>query len=111
MDANIKSNLFLGIEASTRNIPKHTADALEKREGDLWNAISYTDWHEYGWILWVGVDHADAAREVGHPELASLIDVAIEIGCRFLLLDCDADQVPGMPTFDWYESTTKGELK
>ncbi|WP_031364628.1 hypothetical protein [Caballeronia sordidicola] len=93
------------INISTTHIPKHTALALGNDEGksgkpDLWDTLSHVYFHEYGWIVWCSSDAAEAVRE-SHPELAALIRRCLDINAACLKLDCDADVVPELATFDW----------
>ncbi|OAN53648.1 hypothetical protein A7Q26_05625 [Sphingobium sp. TCM1] len=54
----------------------------------------------YGWF--VLTDPLDGkAPEMAPPELRAAIDFARAQGCRWLLLDRDADCVDGLETFDW----------
>lgn len=40
--------------------------------------------------------------EVDFPsELLNLLKLAESHGCKWLVLDCDGDQVEGLPTFGW----------
>jgi hypothetical protein len=106
MQPNLKRFNVGCISISTGHIPKHTADLLGNEgrvpaDTTLWDAISYTFWHDYGWIIWCCHDHAEAAREAGHPELADLIKMCADKDICFLQLDGDAEVVGGLPTFDW----------
>lgn len=90
------------LNVSTGHIPKHTADALgspeSKDKPQLWDTLSYVYYHEYGWIIF-----ADANAEIreSHKELADLLIFAKNNGATYLKLDCDAETLDGIPTFDW----------
>ena len=86
------------LDISTGHIPKHTADALDADRPELYDALSYVHYHEYGWII-----HASNDDEVNdsHPELARLIRLTRELGAEHLKLDCDAPLVEGLPVFKW----------
>ena len=104
------------LNISTAHIPERTAQALGTGTeftstdsafhaclvADLWDKISYTPWAVYGWIIWAGHDVDEIKGE--HPELARLMQFAVEYGYTYLKLDCDAEQLPeslGFPTFEW----------
>lgn len=88
---------------STAHIPKHTAEALgglsDHLEAKLHEDVMYTPWCDYGWVFW-------ASQETGmfedeHPELAAVLRFAHNYGCDFVRLDCDANPIEALPTFDW----------
>lgn len=88
---------------SSAHIPEHTAEALGDLyghlEADLFHALVYTPWSNYGWIFWAEQEQSDDLNE--HPELANLLQFAKENGYHYLQLDCDADTLSDQPTFDW----------
>lgn len=92
------------VDISTGHIPKHTADALGQPDATttpaLFEPLSYVPYHEYGWIIAVNAEHAEAIRE-DHPELASLMLLTIANGASHLKLDSDGIAIDGLPTFDW----------
>lgn len=41
-------------------------------------------------------------RAIGMSKVfIKLMAYARRLGCKWVMLDCDADQLPGLPTFDW----------
>lgn len=90
------------LDISTAHIPKYTADSLDAPDPqvkpELYDALSYVRYHEYGWII-----HASNDDEVNdsHPELARLIRLTRELGAEHLKLDCDAPLIEGLPIFEW----------
>lgn len=90
------------LDLSTAHIPRRTAVALgdegDCKQAELWDYLSYTPWHEYGWLIYTD---GYSLIEKEHPELAALLQFASDHGFTFLRLDCDADVYDGLPTFDW----------
>lgn len=90
------------LDISTAHIPKHTADALgdatSDKKPELFDAISYVHYHEYGWII--HTSEVEAVRSQ-HPELAALIELAKRNGAEHLKLDCDAPKIEGLASFEW----------
>ena len=90
------------LDISTAHIPKRTADALGsadlKDKSELYDALSYVHYHEYGWII-----HASNDEQIrdSHPELARLIAMTRQLGIEHLKLDCDAPSVEELPVFNW----------
>jgi hypothetical protein len=104
-DINLRPFLAGMVNISTAHIPEHTAIALGQDEGKngspaLWSRLSYVYFHEYGWIVSCSDDAAEAVRE-DHPELSDLIKRCRGVWANFLKLDCDAEKVLGLPTFEW----------
>ena len=96
------------LNISTAHIPVRTAEALgtgtEFTSTDsAFHACLVADlWDKIGWIIWAGHDVDEIKEE--HPELARLMQFAVEYGYTYLKLDCDAEQLPeslGFPTFEW----------
>jgi len=105
---NLDNYTFRTLVVSTGHIPKHTAEALDgdlnDGEGPLFTVLSYTRWHDYGWIIYCGETAREETAGAGHKELADLIAFAMDNGFVYLQLDCDADLLPketGLPEFEW----------
>jgi len=88
---------------STAHIPKHTADALgglpDHQNAKLYPEVVYTPWMGYGWVFIAGQD--TGLLEDEHPELAAVLRFAHNYGCDFVRLDCDANPIEALPTFEW----------
>ena len=91
------------LDISTTHIPEHTATALgglyDYLYAPLFNDLAYTPWGGYGWIFYVGEDYGEYGAE--HPELAAVIEFARSAGYDYLKLDCDAEKIDDLPTFEW----------
>lgn len=93
------------VDMSTNHIPRKTSIALGEdanalQSAELWHQLSYTGWHDYGWIIFCSVDAAAAIHQE-HPELSALIELCVKQGVAYLKLDSDAPSVEGLPVFDW----------
>lgn len=102
MRKSLEAAMVKVLDISTAHVPKHTADALDTPDSQvkpkLYDALSYVQYHEYGWIIHTSND--DQVRD-SHPELARLIRMARELGAEHLKLDCDAPSIEGLPVFEW----------
>lgn len=86
---------------STSHIRPSTADLLDQWAPMLPESrpIGVAE-SGYGWF--VLTDPLDGEeRAMLPPELGAAIDFAHRQGCRWLLLDRDADSIDGLETFDW----------
>ena len=72
-------------------------------EAEVLNACRYGH-GAYGWLLYVA-DGADEAlpAEIHAPSegLLRAVEFAISHQCSYLLLDRDADKLPGVTSYDW----------
>jgi hypothetical protein len=57
----------------------------------------------YGWFLYVGEEGHTAVPEIVRKSrgLFAVILCARVNGCPFVLLDRDAEPIPGVPVYDW----------
>lgn len=92
------------VQLSTAHVTKETAKTLDEqlasKTGVLWDCISYANWNDFGWLIWTG-SPPDASYAVEHPELHDLILFALHQGIEYLMLDCDADIIDGLPQWEW----------
>lgn len=79
----------------------------EKLESDTAGIIRYNK-DEYGWFIHVHAgdndfrDMRDSAHDAGMSEaFLNLLSTAHAAGCTLICLDRDAEQMSGLPTFDW----------
>jgi hypothetical protein len=58
---------------------------------------------EYGFFLYVGGVSDPALSEISvlSEGLSGVIDFARKNDCQYVLLDCDADALPGIATYEW----------
>jgi hypothetical protein len=79
---------------STAHITQSEADALTAGTG--WaTRISYTNWHDYGFICFV------QAQLDAPPAFSALMDWARDHGWEFIRLDQDGETVEQLPTYEW----------
>lgn len=91
--ANVRKILDL----CTSHVPEHIAESVKAVEGIV--AVMSS---EYGWLMWVpqGANWRDEFPECP-PECARIIDYARSHGCSYVMFDCDAEEDPALPTWDW----------
>lgn len=46
-------------------------------------------------------DAKECEYEKAYPNLLTLLKIAKAHNCKWLVLDCDGDEVEGLPTFNW----------
>lgn len=98
---------YLYLDASTAHLPQSERDLLEnagRREerglppDNLPRIIS----HRYGWWVHVNLesDFEDERDYTDLPAFAALVAHAQSLGCGWINVDADADQIDGLDTFD-----------
>jgi hypothetical protein len=57
----------------------------------------------YGWLFYVGAEEHDALPEIARKSrgLFAVILCARVNGCHYVLLDREAETLPGVPIYDW----------
>jgi len=77
---------------STGHVTYDDSQAIPRliRNGTINGAI-----REYGWLIHVESNDGDL------PALNAILTAARERGFFWVLLDCDADFVDGLPVYDW----------
>ena len=88
------SNIFTLLIASTSHVTEHEAQTLTSH--------GYSR-GEYGWFLYVGMHWEPVLAEIETlgDGLAGVILHARKSGCQYVLLDRDADTLPGVSTYIW----------
>jgi hypothetical protein len=79
---------------SNRHISAATAAYLEAEAGNYPFAGGATD---YGWFFYTSPHNSEKMP----PDLRGVHDRALAAGAPYLLLDQDADEVEGLPTYEW----------
>lgn len=83
---------------STSHVTEETKDLLDSDLPlDQW-PVSGGPYGDYGWFMYA---HEDPDDEKIPAELRVVFAFARANGCDNVLFDCDADQVDGLPTYDW----------
>lgn len=83
------------LNISTGHIRPETGQALTEGIAEL----IYVPWSTWGWVIYVA--NFDDAILQSHPDLAKVLFFAQAHGFTYVQLDCDADEYPGLPTFEW----------
>jgi hypothetical protein len=100
------------LDASTAHITQDDDTRLRawaalEPEDSKGSAPSRTIGHAYGYFVHVALDetaeeHDSDAREAGMSDgFFALMKYARQHGCCWINLDRDADQIDGLPTFNW----------
>lgn len=79
-----------------------TTGHVTEEERDILNANGYSR-GEYGWLIFINPNADPSVSEIEEPSegLAGAMRVAKENGCRYLLLDRDAQELEGLPVYEW----------
>lgn len=94
------------LDASTAHLPQEVCENLNGYDGVIAYALSTSNDH-YGWLLHVPENPDEHASDYdedpdGVPaEVLTVQRYARGLGCDYVLLDRDAEQVNGLPTWDW----------
>ena len=106
MKPNLTNNTLSVLSISTDHVPESTALALSHSGPPalLWDVLTYAHWGPHGWIFYTSEDQIAAANSHGHPELAKILQFAMDNDFAYVWLDCDAAALPeevGLPIFSW----------
>lgn len=98
---DLKPYIVTTLMLSTVHIPAHTDEALRTSDNPALDELCYQPL-EGAWLinLW-NADQAALIALAGHPELATLMQLALDANCAYLRLDADGSVVEGLPTFSW----------
>jgi hypothetical protein len=91
---------------STAHVSKETADLLNERGSEA--LFTFYPKGDYGWMIPVQrLQHEKTgAISVANPErmpgdLVQVMVMALNERCEWVMFDCDADQIPGLPVYEW----------
>lgn len=84
-------------DCSTAHLPVQTAEAIDS---GLF-ANSPTMQNEYGWLFSVPETLADMPPAVGCDAFKTVMALAMDAGCDYVLFDRDVPPVPYLDVFDW----------
>lgn len=87
------------MEISTNHITEDTANKLRDIDTRGNIALSIYDKEEFGW--WIFIDYRMKRNDSIPDDLWRCIQYAQENGCNWLCLDCDAEVVDELPSYDW----------
>jgi hypothetical protein len=86
------------LDLSTAHLPQQVCDRLSAQPG----VIAYQTIH--GWLLWVPDDPDDSSAGGGEPVPDVVLAIqryARALGCDYVLVDADGDEVDDLPTWHW----------
>ena len=84
-------------DCSTAHLPEQTAQAIDS---GLF-AISPTMQNEFGWLFSVPKTLADLPEVVDCDAFKTVMALAMDAGCDYVLFDRDVPPVPYLTVFDW----------
>ena len=84
-------------DCSTAHLPEQTAQAIDS---GLF-AISPTMQNEFGWLFSVPETLADLPEVVDCDAFKTVMALAMDAGCDYVLFDRDVPPVPYLTVFDW----------
>lgn len=82
------------LDISTAHVSKKTAEALNS--GQL-NILFYHK-SEYGWFIYAG---SEEDKEGTPEDLQQVIKHAKQLGCVWVVLDCDGEEINELPVYEW----------
>lgn len=89
------------LQLSTYHISMNTKDWIDESLAGILPITIYEK-SIYGWFILVPQIKEDADRLSQIPnDLRGIIEYALKQDCTWVMLDCDADTIPELPTFDW----------
>lgn len=88
------------IVLSTSHVSAATAKRLEDTPVEDWPCLG-GPYGGYGWFLYAHDENAGTGDDEIPADLFAVMAWVRKQGCDYLLLDCDGDEVEGLPTYDW----------
>lgn len=76
------------LELSTAHMPSESPD---------WGDLRAVEVPAYGWVIWV----AEPQYVDGPAWAKPVLKLARDLGCYMVSFDCDADEMGGLPRWDW----------
>lgn len=88
------------LDLSTAHLTPATHGLLDDAPDHLPTVMKHPD--GYGWLVYVHQDDVDPEEDTENipPDLLACLNLAREHGCGWMVFDCDADTIPGLPTYD-----------
>ncbi len=84
-------------DCSTAHLPAQTAEAIENGRF----AKSPSLQNEYGWLFSIPETLADLPEGVDCDAFKTVMSLAMDAGCDYVLFDRDVPPVPYLDVFDW----------
>lgn len=81
---------------STAHITEETDKKLQDNSEFNLMALSVYKKEDYGYWIYV-----DSPCDDVPEDLKQCLELALKYDCQWLCLDCDGEEVPELPTYDW----------
>lgn len=88
------------IVLSTGHVTEKTAKLLDDVPVDEWPCLGGR-YGQYGWFLYAHDENCGTGKDAIPDDLFAVMTWARKQGFEYLLLDCDGDEVEGLPIHDW----------
>lgn len=85
---------------STAHVSEETGKLLDKSPVEDWPCLGGPYGH-YGWFLYAYDENAGVGKERIPDDPFAVMTWVRGQGYDYLLLDCDGDEVGGLPRFEW----------
>ena len=86
---------------STAHITEETDKKLQDDSEVNNMCISVYDKAEYGYWIYINPFDMLVYKSNIPEDLRMCMELAQKNDCQWLCLDCDGEEVPGLPTYDW----------
>lgn len=91
---------------STAHVHPETAHILDGEDPHKQIDGHVADWGCYGWVVWCGGQtvpkiELDAEMLYMPADLHRVVMFARDNNCQYVRFDCDADEIDGLPTWEW----------
>jgi hypothetical protein len=88
------------VVVSTAHVSEATAKSLDDHPNTKWPCLG-GPYGEYGWFLYAHDENSGPERDAIPDDLFEVMTWARRRGFAYILLDCDADEVGGLPIHRW----------
>lgn len=85
---------------STAHVSETTARRLDTTPAKEWPCAG-GPYGEYGWFVYAHDENAGVGDDAIPADLFDVMCWSCANGCDYVLFDCDADAVDGLPVYDW----------
>lgn len=85
---------------STGHVSEETSKSLRDTPVEDWPFLG-GPYGDYGWFFYAHDENGGTGKDAIPDDLFAVMTWARELGCSYLLLDCDGDTVDELPHYDW----------
>jgi hypothetical protein len=96
----IEKMLTVSVAHITQETAKRLDAATNETSGVVEYLVAYRK-NDYGWFVYADEDYVRQFKRDIPADLYALMMLAAKNDCTWLCLDCDGDEVDGLPTYDW----------